>query len=67
MTTTTLAIRVNRHNPDHHLFNNNGTWWCHYTLHRSDFTKQRRRVSLRTHDRGIARVRRDALLREVAA
>jgi hypothetical protein len=23
------SIRVLAHNPDHHLWNNHGTWWCH--------------------------------------
>lgn len=57
-----LALRVNPLNPDHHLWNNNGTWWCHYTVHLPDYTKQRRRVSLRTADHVVARCRRDALL-----
>jgi hypothetical protein len=39
--------------------NNNGTWWCHYTVHRPDFTKHRIRVSLQTSSRRIARAKRD--------
>ncbi len=23
------AIRISYSNPDHHLWNHNGTWWCH--------------------------------------
>lgn len=49
-------------NPDHHLWNNRGTWWCHFTLHRPDYTAERIRVSLRTRDREEARLRRDELL-----
>jgi hypothetical protein len=62
MKTSQLAIRVNPVNPDHHLWDNNGTWWCHYTLHEPDFTKQRVRASLRTSDLEQARRRRDTLL-----
>ena len=55
-----LSIRVDDANPDHHLWNNNGTWWCHYTLHRGP-RKQRCRISLGTHDVGEAREQRDEL------
>jgi hypothetical protein len=49
-------------NPDHHLWNNHGTWWCHFTVHRTDYTKHRVRVSLHTKDLETARHRRDLLL-----
>jgi flagellar hook-associated protein FlgK len=39
-------------NPDHHIWNNHGTWWCHFTVHHSDYTAERVRVSLRTRDLG---------------
>jgi hypothetical protein len=55
----TINIRLNPANPNHHLWNNHGTWFLHYTLHRSDYTKQRVRTSLRTRDRHAARRRRD--------
>ncbi len=58
----TLAIRTNPGNPNHHLFNNHGTWWCHYTIHRPDYTKQRVRISLRTRNAYTARRRRDRVL-----
>lgn len=66
-----LAIRRGRDrlaegNPDHHLWNNRGTWWCHFTLHRPDYTAERVRVSLRTREVGEARLRRDELLRRFA-
>ena len=57
-----LSLRTDLRNPDHHLWNNNGTWWCHYTVHTSFHTKQRIRRSLGTSDRALARVRRDSLL-----
>jgi hypothetical protein len=56
-----LSVRVNRENPDHHLWNNNGTWWCHFTVHLPDYTKTRVRRSLQTIDVLTARSRRDQL------
>jgi hypothetical protein len=57
-----LAVRINRRNANHHLWKNNGTWWCHFTIHSADFTKQRVRLSLETHKIDDARRRRDDLL-----
>jgi len=54
-------------NPDHNIWNNNGTWWCHFTVHNPDFTKERVRVSLHTKDREEARLRRDFIMRGTAA
>ena len=56
-----------RFNPDHNIWNNNGTWWCHFTVHNPDFTKERVRVSLHTKDRDEARSRRDFIMRGTAA
>ena len=56
-----LALRTNLRNPNHHLWNNNGTWWCHATVHLPDFTKRRVRISLRTPDIEKARLRRDTI------
>ena len=63
--TNRLSLRIDLRNPDHHLWNNNGTWWCHFTLHTSDNTKHRIRRSLRTNDRSVARARRDELLGQI--
>ena len=60
-----LSIRIDPANPDHHLWNNNGTWWCHYTLHRAG-RKQRCRLSLETRSVADARTRRDALFAALA-
>lgn len=60
-----LSIRIAT-NPFHHLWNNNGTWWVHYTEHLPDHTKHRVRRSLHTSDSGIARVLRDSILCEAA-
>ena len=59
-----LAIRINRKNENHHLWNNNGKWWCHLTLHHPDYTAERRRVPLHTRDITTARQRRDELFAE---
>ena len=56
------ALRINRANADHHLWNNNGTWFVHYTIHLNALTKQRIRRSLRTKTLREARRQRDRLL-----
>jgi len=61
--TATLSIRNTENNPLHHLWNNHGTWWCHYTLHLPDFTKRRVRINLKTSDLRKASRLRDQLLR----
>jgi hypothetical protein len=53
-------------NPDHNIWNNNGTYWCHYTIHDTPKTKQRIRVPLDTKDIEEARRRRDELMRAAA-
>jgi hypothetical protein len=67
MTTPTPSLRVNPDNPNHHLWNNHGTWWLHYTLHLPDYTAQRIRRSLRTNNLAEARTRRDHHLTALAA
>ena len=62
MSGTTLAVRINPENANHHLHSNHGTWWCHLTLHREDGSKERQRQSLHTSDVTEARDRRDRLL-----
>ena len=62
MTSNLPSIRVPAANPNHHLYNNNGTWWVHFTLHGADFTKRRVRESLGTADVRVARERRDVVL-----
>jgi len=54
------SVRIWAHNPDHHLYNNNGTWWLHYTAYPTPLTTQRMRRSLKTRDVTLARSRRDA-------
>ena len=59
-----IVVTVTGDNPNHHLWNNNGTWWVHYTQHLPDFTKQRIRRSLQTSDLATALSRRDQLFEE---
>lgn len=60
------AIRVRPENENHHLWNNHGTWFLHYTIHPTSFTKERIRRSLRTRDIVVARERRDAFFSQLA-
>jgi hypothetical protein len=62
MNSSKIILRINAANPNHHLYNNNGTWWCHYTVYPTPFTKHRMRASLGTKDLVEARSRRDQLL-----
>ena len=62
-----LSVRVNRKNKNHHLWDNNGKWWCHLTVHKPDYTAERHRVSLHTRDVNIARFLRDSLFHAYGA
>jgi hypothetical protein len=57
-----LSLRTNPENPNHHLWNNNGTWFIHYVVHPTPFTKERIRKSLGTKSLADARAKRDAIL-----
>ena len=57
-----LSIRTNPENPNHHLWNNHGTWFVHYVVHPTPFTKERVRRSLGTKSLEQARQLRDAVL-----
>ena len=61
MKQSTLSIRINRKNQNHHLWSNNGKWWCHLTAHKPDYTAERHRFPLHTRDVSEARQRRDKL------
>jgi len=56
------SVRLRPANPNHHLWNNNGTWYLHYTMHPTALTKTRIRVSLETKSLENARRRRDEIL-----
>ncbi|MEN9361235.1 MAG: hypothetical protein RL095_2770 [Verrucomicrobiota bacterium] len=65
MSNTVLAIRNETGNKNHHLWNNNGTWFVHYTIYPSGVTKQRIRKSLKTKSEQEARERRDLLFADL--
>ena len=64
---TLPGTRVRPENQNHHLWNNHGTWFLHYTVHPTPFTKERVRRSLGTKDIGVARERRDAFFAQLSA
>ena len=55
----TLSIRTSEGNPNHHLWNNNGIWFIHYTVWPDRCTKKRVRSSLQTRCVELARLKRD--------
>jgi hypothetical protein len=59
-----LAVRIDPDNPDHHIYNNNGTLWVHYTIYPTPVTAERIRKSLRTKDIVEARRLRDEIFAE---
>ena len=61
-----LAIRTDEDNPNHHLWNNNGTWFVHYTVYPTPVTKQRVRKSLKTKCLDEARRKRDSLFKQMS-
>ena len=65
--TSLPGIRVRAENENHHLWNNHGTWFLHYTVHPTPFTKERIRRSLGTKDILVARARRDTFFENLAA
>jgi len=62
--TPQLSLRTNRTNPNHHLWNNNGTWYICYTVCEPGLSGTRRRESLRTKSITTARRLRDRVLTE---
>ena len=63
---TLASLRISEANPNHHLWNNNGTWFLHYTVYPTPFTKERIRRSLGTKDVKLARERRDQFFAHLA-
>ena len=60
-----LALRIDESNLNHHLWNNNGTWWIHYTIYPTPVTVERIRSSLKTKNLREARIRRDEVLEKL--
>lgn len=57
--------RSDRTNDQHHIYNNNGTFYAHFTVH-FGHRKRRIRLSLQTPSLEEAKARRDELLTRVA-
>jgi hypothetical protein len=57
-----VARRSKSKHPNHNLWNNHGTWFIHYTVYPTPYTKERVRRSLQTKDLDEARRRRDQWL-----
>ena len=63
--TEETAIRIDDSNLNHHLWNNNGTWWIHYTIYPTPVTAERIRHSLKTRNLSKARHLRDQILEDI--
>lgn len=59
------SIKINQANPNHHLWNNNGVWFMHYTVFPTPLTKDRVRRSLGTRNLEEARRLRDSILAQL--
>ena len=57
-----LKMRAVEKNPNHHITNNNGTWYCKFTLELAAGGKTEVRNSLHTHNVEDARKRRDKFI-----
>lgn len=62
-----VARTAVHHNPGHHLWNNHGTWFMHYTAYPTPFTKERVRFSLKTDSYEEAQRRRDLFFASIHA
>ena len=56
-----ISRRQKTDGPNHNLWNNNGTWWLHFTRHFANGTAQRVRLSLKTTDLNAARALRERI------
>ena len=56
-----LSIRVDGSNPRHHIWNNHGVWWIHYTVLVGGVRQRRMRYSLGTRDEQEAARLRDRI------
>ncbi len=61
-----LSLRTRPGNQNHHLWNNNGTWYIHYTVCEPGCSGTRRRESLNTRSVVEARSRRNQLLAQLS-
>ena len=57
-----VALPDRKYGANHHIWDNNGTWWCHLSLERRTGRAKRIRFSLRTNNVREARKRRDLIM-----
>ena len=57
-----VALPDRKYGANHHIWDNNGTWWCHLSLARRTGRAKRIRFSLRTNNVREARKRRDLIM-----
>lgn len=61
---TIVPLYANKHyGADHHIWDNNGTWWVHFSIARARGRSKRMRLSLHTKSRSLARERRDLVMK----
>ena len=58
-----LKMRAMEKNPNHHIWNNNGTWFCKFVLILANGERSKISNSLDTKDVELARHKRDVLIR----
>ncbi len=61
--TTRLKMRSVAKNPNHHIWNNNGAWYCNFKIKTANGEAKRVRNPLHTRNVEEARRRRDAMIR----
>jgi hypothetical protein len=61
-----LSVRIDATNENHHLWNNHGVWWIHYTIYPTPWTQRRVRRNLKARAVEEARRLRDAVLDELS-
>ena len=59
-----VALRMDDSNVNHHRWNNNGTWWIHYTIYPTSVTAERVRYSLKTKNLTEARSLRNQIFKK---
>ena len=57
-----IALTDRKYGANHHIWDNNGTWWCHFSIERRTGPAKRIRFSLRTNNVREARKRRDQIM-----
>jgi hypothetical protein len=62
-----ISLPDRKYGANHHIWDNNGTWWCHLSIECRTGPAKRIRFSLRTNDVREARKRRDQIMNATMA